>query len=253
MGNGRSTGAGVVLCLSIMGFVVCLFIFWPLAFAILFVGLAVFCALQSGRRVLPSRLPQERRPMRYQPTTPPQRKPRREPPQWSRPYPSPPSEPSSRSGVRIPVEDTETEKINRWVTEEEAEEELEEEPEVSTSIRAPLLREEPRFRTAERETALGELEEELEATRAKYKQMTTKVEKAEKTGKETSPVEQITIPDEKAERIKDLESEEEATRVILEELKGRWMSGKIDLDMYQRLKEKYEKKIKDIQKQKKRT
>jgi hypothetical protein len=246
MTNGRRSGAGVALALSIMGFIFFLFIFWPIAFAILFVGLAIYCALQSAQRTEPPRAPQERSPRRYQiPPTPPQI------PEWPprRPLyrPLPGREPSQQSGVRVPIEESEpepeTERIFRMPKEEE-------EPEVSISIPERISREEPRVSAAEESAASGDLEEELEATRSKIKQMSTEVETTKET--ETPPEKQITIPDEKAERIKDLESEEEATQILMEELNGRWMSGKIDIDMYERLKEKYDMKIKDIEKQKKR-
>ena len=248
MGNDRSSGAGVVLCLTIMGFIVCLFIFWPLAFVILFLGLAIFCALQPERRKLSSRVPQERRPIRYQPATPPQSISGQQPPERPVYYPLSGRKYSTSSGVRIPVEQSgaETGGIHRWPGEQE------DEPEVSTLIRRPILKEEPRVGTVKRDTERGELEKELEATRSKYKVVCTTVETMKKVEPETLPEKKVTIPDKKVE-LKDLDSEEEAARVILEELKGRWMSGKIDLDMYQRLKEKYEKKIEDIQKQKKQT
>jgi uncharacterized membrane protein len=249
MSSGRSSGAGIVLGLTILGFIIFLFIFWPVAFAILFIGLAVFCALQSSHRTQRTQ-PQERKPSIYQPQTPPQI------PEWEttqRPnyYPAPRREPSPQSGVKIPIEESEEEaetgRVYRMPTEEEAE--------VSTSIPERVSREEPRVTTAKKGTELGNLEEELEATRSKYEKMgTTTVETTEKIEKKEAPTaKQITIPDEKAERIKDLESEEEATQALMEELKDRWMSGKIDLDMYERLKEKYEKKIEDIEKQKKET
>jgi hypothetical protein len=244
MGNGRSSGAGVVLCLSIMGFIVCLFIFPLLGFVILFVGLAIFCALQPERKTLASRLPQEKRPIKYQPTTPPQSRAGQEPLERPVYYELSGRKHHPSSRVRIPVEQSvgKTGGIYRWPGEEE------EESEVSTSLSRPVLEEEPRVSTAKRDTELGELEKELEETRSKYKVLSTAIETKEKVEPETP--EKVTIPSEKGERIKDLESEEEATRVILEELNGRWMNGKIDLDMYQRLKEKYEKKIKDIQKKK---
>ncbi|WXG41640.1 MAG: hypothetical protein WED07_12900 [Candidatus Freyarchaeum deiterrae] len=256
MSTGRRSGAGVALGLSIVGFVFFLFFFWPIAFAILFVGLAIFCALQSGQRTERAQIRQERRARRRQPTIQPQR-PQREPSEPNRydTYNLGGRVPSRQSGVRIPVEESETEsesesetetgRIFRMPTEEESE--------ASTSISERLIpREEPRVSgTAEENTELKDLEEELDATRAKYESMGTTVEATEKT--ETPPEKQVTVPDEKAERIEDLDSEEQATRVLLEELKDRWMSGKIDIDMYERLKEKYEKKIEDIEKQIKET
>lgn len=155
---------------------------------------------------------------------------------------------SPQSGVRTPVEESEpkTRKTYRWQREGAGEE-----PKVSTSIPKRLPKEKPPTSTAEKNTESGDLGEELEATRAKYEKTGTRVETMEKTEKETPPKKQITIPDKKVERLKDLESEEEATQVLLEELKGRWTDGKIDIDIYQKLKEKYEKKIEYIEKQKK--
>ena len=245
MGSGRSSGAGIVLCLTIVGFIVSLFFFWPLAFAILFLGLAIFCALESSSKRPSPRIPQGRRPRRYELTTRPQRPPPETPPRpyYPETYPKPESTTPSPYRIRIPVEEgeTETEGVYRW--------EIEEEPEVSTST--PELEEEPEYSLVEVEDKLDELEAELEETRSRYMPVTREAEEAEKTVKEILPEEETLILEEKAERLKDLESEEEATKIILEELKNRWMKGKLDLDMYQRLKEKYEKKIEEIQKQKK--
>ncbi|MGQ9721742.1 MAG: hypothetical protein ACUVXA_10520 [Candidatus Jordarchaeum sp.] len=240
MGSGRSSGAGVVLCLTILGFIVSLFFFWPLAFAILFLGLAVFCALESSSKAPHPRVPQGRRPVRYEPPTQTQRRPQ----EYRRPY-SPESytkreTATTKYGIRIPVEEdeTETEGIYRW----EIEEEEREEPEEITGISE--IEEDTRYRVTEAEQQLDELKEELEETRARYKPTIIPETKVEK-------IEEEIIVDEKAELLKDLESQEEATKIILEELKQRWMSGKIDLNMYQKLKEKYEKKIREIQEQKK--
>ncbi len=238
MGSGRSSGAGVVLCLTIVGFIVSLFFFWPLAFAILFLGLAIFCALESSSKRPPPRVPQGRRPRRYEPTTQPQRYPPEKPPYPYHPetYPKPESTTPSPYGIRIQVEDeeTKTERPLQW--------EMEEEPEVSASI--PEIREENQYEIIDVEDKLDELEKELEETRSRYMPVTPEAEIVEIIEEETPKI------DEKTERLKDLESEEEATKIILEELKDRWMKGKIDLNMYQRLKEKYEKKIEEIEKQK---
>ncbi len=240
MGSGRSSGAGIVLCFTIIGFIVSLFIFWPLAFAVLFIGLAIFCALESSSKSTPPRIPEGRRPRRYEPSTRPERHPPEPPfPSYRREtYPKPES--SSRSPYRIRVsdedEETRTGRPYLWKSEEE-------EDEVLTSI--PELREENQYEITGGEESLDELEKELEDTRAKFKPVTPKVEPVEKTVKEPPVV------DEKAERLKDLESEEEATKILLDELKTRWMSGKIDLNMYQKLKEKYQKKIEEIEKKKK--
>ena len=241
MGNGMSTGAGVFLCLTILGFIVCLFIFWPLAFAILFLGLALFCALESSSRAPPRPLPQ-RRPRRHEPPTPPRRD--EQPPYWSRPYPEPKSTAPSQYNVRIPIEEEETEEEEAYVWEEE------EEPE--PRVPEPEAEEEL-YGTAETEEDLEELEEVSEEPGPGYGGASLEGEAVEE-GEEAErppPEEEVTILDERAERLRDLESEEEATRVILEELKNRWMSGKIDIEMYQKLNDKYEKKMEEIQKQKK--
>lgn len=243
MRQGSSSGAGIVLCLTIMGFIVCLFIFWPLAFAILFVGIAIFCALQSEGRTAPSQPPREGRPLKYEPVTQSQRRSRRETSEQPVYY-----QVSGKrsSGLRIPIEQSEdkTEEGYQW---------RKEEPESSTLIRKPILEEETNFSTAKQGTERSVLEEELETIRSKYNTMSTTLEKGEKAESKTPLEKQSAVTEKKVESIKELESEEEANRVILEELKERWMSGKIDLEMYQRLKEKYEKKIKDIQRQKKQT
>jgi hypothetical protein len=155
---------------------------------------------------------------------------------------------SPRTGVRTSAEESEpkTGKTYRWQIEG-----AREEPEVSAPISKQLPKEKPRTSTAEKTTESGDFGEELEATSAKYEKKGIRVKTKEKTEKETPPKKQKTIPDKKMERLKDLESEEEATQVLLEELKGRWTSGKIDTDMYQKLKEKYEEKIEHIEKQKK--
>jgi len=241
MGNGMSTGAGVVLCLTILGFIVCLFIFWPLAFAILFLGLALFCALESSSRARP-RPPLQRRPRRHEPPIPPRRDER--PPYWSRPYPEPKSTAPSQYNVRIPIEEEETEAEEAYVWEEE------EEP--KPRVPEPEAEEEL-YGTAETEEDLEELEEVSEEPGPGYGVASIEGEAVEE-GEEAErppPEEEVTVPDEREERLRDLESEEEATRVILEELKNRWMSGKIDIEMYQKLKDKYEKKMEEIQKQKK--
>ncbi|MHA1605092.1 MAG: hypothetical protein ACTSV0_05610 [Candidatus Freyarchaeota archaeon] len=229
-----STGGGVALCLTILGFIVCLFIFWPLAFAILFLGLALFCALESSSKT-PSRPPPQRRPRRHEPPIPPRRDER--PPYWPRPYPEPKSITPSRYNVRIPVEERENEAEEAYVW--KGEEELE--------PRVPGL-----YGTAETEEDLEELEEVSEEPEPGYGIASIEGESVEE-GEEAErppPEEEVTIPDERAERLRDLESEEEATRVILEELKNRWMSGKIDIEMYHKLKDKYEKKMEEVQKQK---
>ncbi len=256
MGDGRSTGAGLVLCLTILGFAVCLlFALWPLAFLILFLGLVTFCALESSRKGTVSRTPQDTRPRRYEVRTPPTPTTEEYRPPYFREAPEKPR-------VRVPVKYGED--VTTYERAAEKASELEtgdlsrkgiyrwedtEKTETPTLVSEAALRgEPPYYRRAEEKSDIDELKEELESTKTKYRSISYGAEVAEKAKKEAT----ITPPaPEKSQELKDLESQEEANRILLEELKKRWMSGKIDVAMYNKLKEKYEKKIAEIEKQKK--
>jgi len=253
MGDGRSSGAGLVLCLTILGFAVCLlFALWPLAFIILFLGLVTFCALESSRKGTVPRTPQDTRPRRYEVRTPPT--PTTE--EYRRPYFR---ETPEKPQVKVPVKydeevtaydraierapeaetvDLSRKGVYRWGELEKAE---------TSTLSETALRGEPPYGGAEEESDLYGLKEKLESTKAKYRSMSYGTEAAEKAKKE---VKMPSVP-EKTQEQEDLESQEEANRILLEELKKRWMSGKIDVAMYNKLKEKYEKKIAEIEKQKK--
>ncbi|MEM3587160.1 MAG: hypothetical protein QXO71_07575 [Candidatus Jordarchaeaceae archaeon] len=238
MRKGSSFGAVIFLCLSIVGFVVFLFIFWPLAFAILFGGIAIFCLLQPAQETQPSQPPRGEGPVRYEPKTQPQRISRKY--AAERPVYYQLSGKRQVSRARIPIEQSENKTRDYG---------LREKPETSKMGREPMFGEETSISTVKRIAETKRQEKDLE-TSSKYGTESTTIEKREEMEPKTAPKQAITIQ-EKAESIKELESEEEANRAILEELKRRWMSGQIDLETYQRLKEKYEKKIRDIQKQKK--